>query len=133
MVDDGQHGDLSGLDCLGERPSRRPLIVDEDRAIVASQVLGVVEPDEIDTQQLDQRDVLLVADFPSVVNIDPDVKERADKLVGVGRGDGVRIREILKHDQVMLASMGLQQLCQHRSGCWARILCRILRLRRDLW
>ena len=41
VVDDGQHGNFSGLDRLGERPSRRPLIVD-DIAPLVFQALGVV-------------------------------------------------------------------------------------------
>jgi hypothetical protein len=100
---------------------RAPLGVHVDDRIEPLQVRRLGVTDDVDLQQVHQRQVLRVADGPVVEDVHLDVVLAGHLAVGERRGDGVRIGEVLDGHHVLLAAAALEQLAEtggtlHRLG-----------------
>jgi hypothetical protein len=68
---------------------------------------------QLQPQQLEQRQVLLVADAAVVQDAGFDAEALADEPVSERGRDGVWVRVVLQHDGVLLTPVRLQQPLQH--------------------
>src|SRR5690606_32710571 len=100
----------------------RALVVDVDRALVPVERERIGEPRDLDVEEVDEREVFLVADVALVDDVDVDVELGRERAVRERGRDRVRVRVVLERDDVRLAAVRAQE---RREGARALIVAQV--------
>ncbi len=87
-------------------------MINKDRSVVCTQVHIPGKGLELDSQQIDQGQILLMADTSAIDNVRFYRIVFADKLMGMRCGYSIWIRKILKNNNMTLPSMVFHDLLE---------------------
>src|SRR5262249_15719221 len=81
----------------------------EDAALISLQVVAFADTQQMNPQELNERDVFVMAYMAVVSGVAFDVVTRRDHLMGESRRDRVRVGKALHHNDVALSPMPSEQ------------------------